>query len=76
LKAHFTFGNSQKSFGAKSGEQGGSSISAIDFWARNCLLDRVHLVSWSMVMVENPITGPKFRPCLGTASYNYFSIST
>jgi len=49
LKADFTFGNGQKSFGAKSGEQGGCSISVIDFWARE------HLVSWSIVMVKNPI---------------------
>jgi hypothetical protein len=33
----------------------------IDFWARK-LLDRECLVSWSIVMVENPIDGPKFRP--------------
>jgi len=26
------------------------------------LLDRERLVSWSIVMVENPIVGPKFRP--------------
>jgi hypothetical protein len=26
------------------------------------LLDRECLVSWSIVMVENPIIGPKFRP--------------
>jgi hypothetical protein len=38
FKAHFIYGNSQKSFGAKSGEYGGCSISVIDFidfWARN-----------------------------------------
>jgi len=26
------------------------------------LLDRVYLVSWSIIMVENPIGGTKFRP--------------
>jgi hypothetical protein len=26
------------------------------------LLDRECLMSWSIVMVENPIVGPKFRP--------------
>jgi hypothetical protein len=26
------------------------------------LFDREHLVSWSFVMVENSITGTKFRP--------------
>jgi hypothetical protein len=51
FKADFTFGNSQKSFGAKSGEQGGCSISVIDFSARELL------VSWSIVMVKNPIMG-------------------
>jgi hypothetical protein len=39
-KADFISGNRQKSFGAKSGEQGGYSISVIDFWARNCLTER------------------------------------
>jgi hypothetical protein len=37
FKAEFIFGNSQKSFGEKSGEQGGCSISVINFWATNCL---------------------------------------
>jgi hypothetical protein len=31
FKADFIFGNSQKSLGAKSGEQGGCYISVIDF---------------------------------------------
>jgi len=26
------------------------------------LLDRQLIVRWSIVMVENPIVGPKFRP--------------
>jgi hypothetical protein len=26
------------------------------------LLDREYIVSWSTVMMQNPITGPKFRP--------------
>jgi hypothetical protein len=36
FKAEFIFGKSQKSFGAKLGEQDGCSISVINFWARNC----------------------------------------
>jgi hypothetical protein len=39
FKADFIFGNSQKSFRAKSGEEGGCSILVIDFWARNCLTE-------------------------------------
>jgi hypothetical protein len=31
------FRNSHKSFGAKSGEENGCSISETDFWTRNCL---------------------------------------
>jgi hypothetical protein len=55
------FGNSQKPFGAKSGEQNGCFISVIDFWARN-FFDREHLVRWSIVMVENTVIGPNFKP--------------
>jgi len=69
-KADFIYGNSQKSFRAKSsGEQGGCSIPVINFWTRNCF-DRECLVSWSIVMVENPIIGPKFRP-FSTYSFMY-----
>jgi len=32
------------------------------------LLDRKRLVSWSIVMVENPVVGPEFRP-LPTQSF-------
>jgi hypothetical protein len=32
----------------------------MDFWAKK-LLDRELLVSWSIVMVENPIVGLNFR---------------
>jgi hypothetical protein len=39
FKEDFIFVNSQKSFGAKSGVQGGCSISVIDFWSRNCLTE-------------------------------------
>jgi hypothetical protein len=39
FKGGFISGNSQKSFTAKSGEQGECSTSAINFWARNCLTD-------------------------------------
>jgi hypothetical protein len=40
------------------------------------LHDRERPVSWSTVMMENPITGPKFGPSLRIASNNLFSIST
>jgi hypothetical protein len=38
------------------------------------LLDRERLVSWSIVMVENPIVGPKFRPFY-THSFTFHTIS-
>jgi hypothetical protein len=60
FKADFIFGNSEKSFRAKQGEQHGCYISVIDLGQK--LLDRECLVRWSTVMVENPITGPKFSP--------------
>jgi hypothetical protein len=37
FKVHVIYGKSQKSFGAKSGEQVVCYISVIDFWARNWL---------------------------------------
>jgi hypothetical protein len=63
----FIYENSQKTFGAKSGEQDTCYISVIHFWTRNCfktvlLLSREHLVSWSIVVVENPNVGRKLRP--------------
>jgi hypothetical protein len=61
FKADFVFGNSRKSFAAKSGEKDGRFISVIDFWGHK-LLDRERLVSWDTVIVENPIVRPKFRP--------------
>jgi hypothetical protein len=67
-KADFIFGNSQESLEAKSGEQGGCYSSVIDFWARNCLKDSESLMSWSTVMVDNPIVRPNFRP-LSTHSF-------
>jgi hypothetical protein len=39
------------------------------------LLDREYFVSCSIVMVENPIIRPKFRPFLCIASHNCFNIS-
>jgi len=63
FKADFIFGNSQKSFEAESWEEGGCSISVIDFSGQK-LLDGEHLVSWSTVTVEKPVVGPKFRPFL------------
>jgi hypothetical protein len=39
FKADFIFGNSQKYYRAKSGEQDRYSISAINFWASNCLTE-------------------------------------
>jgi len=63
IKADFISGNSQKSFVAKSGEKGGCSISAIHFFfLGQKLLDKEHLVSWSIVIVENPIVEPNFKP--------------
>jgi hypothetical protein len=47
------------------------------FWAKNYMTECP--VSWSIVMVENPIVGPKFRPFgifLRTVSRNCISIST
>jgi hypothetical protein len=41
FEAVFIFGKSQKSFGDKSGEQDGCSISLIDFWVTNCLAESV-----------------------------------
>jgi hypothetical protein len=40
--ADFISENSQKSFGAKSGEWIGCSMSVIDIWARNCELEHCH----------------------------------
>jgi hypothetical protein len=39
FKEDFIFRNNHKSFGVKSVEKGGCSISVIDFWARNCLTE-------------------------------------
>jgi hypothetical protein len=39
------------------------------FWGQK-LFDRERLVSWSIVMMENPIVGPKFRLFLCIASCN------
>jgi hypothetical protein len=66
FQGRFYIGNSQKSFGANSGEQGGRSFSLIDFGGQK-LLDGECLVSWSIVMVENPIVGPKFGRSLRTS---------
>jgi hypothetical protein len=38
----------------------GCSISVIDFWDRSCLTEST--LSWSIIMEENPIVGPKFSP--------------
>jgi hypothetical protein len=43
FKADFIFGNSKKSFGAESGEQGGCSISEVDSCAKNCELEHCHV---------------------------------
>jgi hypothetical protein len=57
-KADFIFGNSWKSLSANQ-EWGGCSISVFAFWARNCLTAPHEL---ELVIMENPIIGPKFRP--------------
>jgi hypothetical protein len=52
FKADFVFGNSQKSFGAKSGEEGGCSSSVTDFGATNCLTESALLagtLSWQRI---------------------------
>jgi hypothetical protein len=58
LKADLNFGNRQKSFRAKSGEQGGCSISGIYFWARNCLTESAlwagnHMKAPSLISSDN-----------------------
>jgi len=65
FKTDFNFGNNQKPFGAKAGKSGRCSISLSDFWTKTAWKC---LVSWSIVMVENPMVGPKFRP-LSTHSF-------
>jgi len=60
FKADFIFGNRQKSFGVTSWWQCEFHFS--NRFLGQKLLDRECLVSWSIVMVENPIVGPKFRP--------------
>jgi hypothetical protein len=48
-KADIIFGNSHVSFGAKSGDWVGCSISVMELWARNCLAESAHWVgalSW------------------------------
>jgi len=51
--ANFIFRNNQKSFGAKSRERDGFSISVMDFWARNyltdCALSAGALSRWKML---------------------------
>jgi len=59
FKAEFIFGNSQKSFRTKSGEYGGCTISVIDFGQK--LLYRERLVSWTNIMMANPVADPKLR---------------
>jgi hypothetical protein len=54
------FGNSQKSFGAKLGI--GWVFHFSNRFLGQKLLDREHLVSRSIVILENPIVRPKFRP--------------
>jgi len=75
LKAHFIFGNSQKSFRATSGELGGCVFQFSNQFLGDILLHRKRHVSWSIVIVENQIAGPKFGPFLRRVSSNCFSIS-
>jgi hypothetical protein len=60
FKADFIFGNSQKSFGAKSGGKDVFHFSSRFLGQK--LLDRERLMSWSIVMVGNSIVGPKLGP--------------
>jgi hypothetical protein len=60
FKAVFSFGNSQKSHGAKSGEYDGWSNFIIDFLAKN-LPDSECVMSKGIVMMQDPSIRPKFR---------------
>jgi hypothetical protein len=75
FRADFISGKSQKSLGAKWGEQGGCYISVIDFWARNCLTESAlwaGALSWWRIQSLDQSSGLY----LPTASRNRFSIST
>jgi hypothetical protein len=59
FKPVFSFGNSQKSHGAKSGEYGGSSNFIIDFFYQK-LPDSERVMSKGIVMMQDPSIRPKF----------------
>jgi len=67
FKADFTFWNSHKLFGIKSGEQGGWSITVINFWTTNRITDST-LWAGALSLVENPIVGKIFMTFLCIAS--------
>jgi hypothetical protein len=60
FKAIFSFGNSQKSHGAKSGEYGGWSNFIIDFFGQK-LPDSYRVMSEGIVIMQDPSIRPKFR---------------
>jgi hypothetical protein len=60
FKAVFSFGNSQKSHGTKSGEYGEMSNFIIDFFGQK-LPDSERVMSKGIVMMQDSIIRPKFR---------------
>jgi len=74
FKADFIFGNIQKSFGAKSGEEGGFSFSVTDFWTRNCLTEST-LWAEGVSLWRVQSMGQSSGLFLLTASHNRFSFS-
>jgi hypothetical protein len=74
LKADFIFANIQTTSGAKSAKSKEQVGVPFHSFLGQKLLDREHLVSWSIVMVENPIIGPNFR-LFSTQPCNNFNIS-
>jgi len=60
FKADFIFGNSQKLFKSKSGDQSGYSISVTDFWVRNCSTESIlwaGALSWWRIQLLGQTSG-------------------
>jgi hypothetical protein len=75
FQADLIFGNSQKSFRAKSGEQGGCSISVTDLWVRNFSTESAlwaGALQWLTIQKLTPNSGH----FLLTVSRNRFKITT
>jgi hypothetical protein len=75
LKASFIFRNSQKLLEAKSGKEGGCSISVINFCARNCLTESA-LWAGAVWWLRIQLLGQSSGLSLYTASCNCYNIST